>query len=69
MWDNRDPVCQSGGWKVGTLLTHGLLDNELVIRVLGQKERQSLGHALEVRTQTISWELDSYEGKSESARI
>jgi hypothetical protein len=45
-----------------------LLDNELAIRVLGQKERQLLGHALEVRKQTISWELDSYERKLESVR-
>ena len=44
------------------------LDNELVIRILGQKKRQSLGHALEVRKQTISWELDSYERMLESVR-
>ena len=66
---NRHPVFQSGGWKVDTLLTHRLLDNELAIRVLGQKESQSPGHALEVRKQTISWELDSYERKLESVRI
>lgn len=44
------------------------LDNEAAIRILEQKERQSLVHASEVRKQTISWELDSYERKLESVR-
>jgi hypothetical protein len=67
--DNRHPHANPVAGGLAPCPPIAFLDNELAIRILGQKERQSLGHALEVRKQTISWELDSYERKLESVRI